>query len=300
MMQWCSTPMGTMKCEMFALSATMDSALDDQPLRYSGSVKQLWAEFSNEKDEVTFQDSDSSVLWVLGLAWPVSNSRIQVLMVITSYHCFSLHSTLFTPLRVGWPPTPQLFYGSFKGLRGAPRLVDIGSFFCWITTTLFPPVRFLPIGVFHSFPPLKSLARVGIAPESHQNDPKFGPQKHQNDPKFDFSTVLISNPKKSSKNRENTSDIGAWCKILWVAPSRNCTREPPKWPKIRSTEAPKWPKIRSQDRLDLQPQKIVEKRENTSDIGAWCKILWVAPSLEKTRKHQRYRGLVQNSLSEPE
>ena len=26
------------------------------PLRYSGSVKQLWAEFSNEKDEVTYQD----------------------------------------------------------------------------------------------------------------------------------------------------------------------------------------------------------------------------------------------------
>ena len=37
---------------------------------------------------------------------------------------------VFTPLRVGWPPTPRLFCVSFKGLRGAPRLVDIGSFFC--------------------------------------------------------------------------------------------------------------------------------------------------------------------------
>ena len=45
----------------------------------------------------------------------------------------------------------------------------------------------------------------------------------------------------------------------------------------RPTEAPKWPKIRSQYRLDLQPQKIVEKRENTSDIGAGCEIIWMAP-----------------------
>ena len=69
---------------------------------------------------------------------------------LDSFFCWFFWE-IFTPLRVGWPPTPRLFYVSFKGLRGAPRLVDEGSFFCWITTPFFPPVRFLPIGVFQCF-----------------------------------------------------------------------------------------------------------------------------------------------------
>ena len=32
-------------------------------------------------------------------------------------HCITLHYSIFTPLRVGWPPTPQVYFGPWEGLR---------------------------------------------------------------------------------------------------------------------------------------------------------------------------------------
>ena len=56
---------------------------------------------------------------------------------------------LFTPLRVGWPPTPQVYFGPWEGLRvvspvGAPQAKNFH----------FPPPWGLPkLGNFHFSPP---------------------------------------------------------------------------------------------------------------------------------------------------
>ena len=70
--------------------------------------------------------------------------------------------TLFTPLRVGWPPTPQVYFGPWEGLRvvspvGAPQAKNFH----------FPPPWGLPkLGNFHFSPPwgLPKLGNFHFSP----------------------------------------------------------------------------------------------------------------------------------------
>ena len=76
---------------------------------------------------------------------------------------------LFTPLRVGWPPTPQVYFGLWEGLRvvwnmrsraaqenpgcPGPRFPPPGSF-QWVLLSLFPPVEASQAREFSLFPPM--------------------------------------------------------------------------------------------------------------------------------------------------
>ena len=67
--------------------------------------------------------------------------------------------TLFTPLRVGWPPTPQVYFGPWEGLRvvspvGAPQAREF---------SLFPPVGAPQAREFSLFPPW-GLPKLGNFP----------------------------------------------------------------------------------------------------------------------------------------
>ena len=117
------------------------------------------------------------------------------------------HLLIFTPLRVGWPPTPQIL--SVRERSGRPKLAPTQLYRRNVSKTFFltvfsnfasqtdgtwheclyhAPCKILLCTMFFSF-----LA-VFPLPESYQNDPKFH-----------FKTLLRSDTQKSAKKAENTT-----------------------------------------------------------------------------------------------
>ena len=67
---------------------------------------------------------------------------------LTDVLLLRLPHCIFTPLRVGWPPTPQVYFGPWEGLS-----FPLGSF-QWVLLSLFPPVEASQAREFSLFPPV--------------------------------------------------------------------------------------------------------------------------------------------------
>ena len=96
-------------------------------------------------------------LWMSGIAeWFWLMKRVSIFW---NYQFAEL--SIFTPLRVGWPPTPQVYFGPWEGLRvvspvGAPQAKNFH----------FPPVGAPKLGNFHFSPPwgLPKLGNFHFSP----------------------------------------------------------------------------------------------------------------------------------------
>ena len=71
-----------------------------------------------------------------------------------------IHIYIFTPLRVGWPPTPQVYFGPWEWLSAPWRLPKLGNFH------FSPPCGLPKLGNFHFFPPwgLPKLGNFHFSP----------------------------------------------------------------------------------------------------------------------------------------
>ena len=121
---------------------------------------------------------NSASIFVFLLPFPYKSVRILYILLHKHQNSSVLLPRSIHPASRGVAAHTAVVLRQFQGPKRGSEACGHRIIFCWITTPFFPPGTFLPIGVFHSFPRLKSPARAGIAAESHQNDPKFGPQKH--------------------------------------------------------------------------------------------------------------------------
>ena len=104
-----------------------------------------------------FERVENLVLWSCRHFWfPTSTSDAS--------GSFFVAGTVFTPLRVGWPPTPQVYLGPWEGLRvvfppwGLPKLRILTSPPVGAPQarefSLFPPVGAPQAREFSLFPPV--------------------------------------------------------------------------------------------------------------------------------------------------
>ena len=78
---------------------------------------------------------------------------------------------LFTPLRVGWPPTPQVYFGPWEGLSCCSTMLPIGASQAK-QFSLFFPVEASQARIF-TFPPPWSLPKLGNFHFSPRGLPKL-------------------------------------------------------------------------------------------------------------------------------